>query len=494
MNKKYDFIPNRLNKYSIRKFTVGVASILVGSTLIFGLSDDAKADEIETQESATVINSDDDDSDPTEGAFDTSTPTNDEVSDSSQTPPSLQADPSLLESDTTTNVQPEEVTPVTDSATNSSLEATDETAEEDVATLSNDVDEATESTTEDISTSNTSPTSTVDVPQTVNEAATTPEHRLPTPEDNHLTELKPQSEDINRNSNVVGTDVPAIVRNSWPIGNIPTNDNFIAHTLNTGAVFRSANQAHSIGDKVWEDTNKDGIQDPDEPGIPNATVILYEYSYPDGVSTELRRTTTDENGHYSFDNVEQGIYRIGFVTPDHYLTSPTRVGSDRNIDSDAPNGFVSIYFRDLTDIDAGFYKEPTYTVGDLVWDDANINGIQDEGEIGIPNVTVVLHEYVGSETFEVARTTTDENGHYHFDNVFDGLYHVEFVTPDGYLPTEARAGEDESIDSETFTNTVSVSGDDVTVDGGFYQPLSQIGDKVWDDTNHDGIQDENEPG
>ncbi|WRN72174.1 YSIRK-type signal peptide-containing protein [Staphylococcus aureus] len=35
-----------MNKYSIRKFTIGTASILVGSTLIFGIgSGEAKADE-----------------------------------------------------------------------------------------------------------------------------------------------------------------------------------------------------------------------------------------------------------------------------------------------------------------------------------------------------------------------------------------------------------------------------------------------------------------
>ncbi|PNZ02123.1 SdrD B-like domain-containing protein, partial [Staphylococcus muscae] len=225
---------------------------------------------------------------------------------------------------------------------------------------------------------------------------------------------------------------------------------------------------YSIGDKVWEDTNKDGLQDEGETGIPNVTVILA--SYKDGEATELRRTTTDENGHYSFDNVDPGIYRIEFITPDGYLRSPQRVGKNKHIDSDAPLGFVGVNFTDELHVDAGFYKIPTYTVGDYVWDDTNINGIQDEGEAGIPNVTVVLHKYKGSDTFEVARTTTDENGHYHFDNVVDGLYHVEFVTPDGYLPTESKAGEDESIDSEIFDNTVSVSGDDVTVDGGFYQP------------------------
>lgn len=35
-NRRLDFLPNVQNKYSIRKFTVGAASILVGATLIFG--------------------------------------------------------------------------------------------------------------------------------------------------------------------------------------------------------------------------------------------------------------------------------------------------------------------------------------------------------------------------------------------------------------------------------------------------------------------------
>ena len=45
INKKW-ILPNKLNKYSIRKFTVGTASILLGSTLIFGSSShEAKAAE-----------------------------------------------------------------------------------------------------------------------------------------------------------------------------------------------------------------------------------------------------------------------------------------------------------------------------------------------------------------------------------------------------------------------------------------------------------------
>ena len=54
-SKRYDFLPNINNKYSIRKFTVGTASILVGATLIFGAAhDEAKAaEDAKTEEGAT---------------------------------------------------------------------------------------------------------------------------------------------------------------------------------------------------------------------------------------------------------------------------------------------------------------------------------------------------------------------------------------------------------------------------------------------------------
>ncbi|PTJ19393.1 hypothetical protein BU038_03865 [Staphylococcus simulans] len=49
-NKRLDFLPNIHNKYSIRKFTVGTASILLGTTLLFGASRDAEASETDAQQ------------------------------------------------------------------------------------------------------------------------------------------------------------------------------------------------------------------------------------------------------------------------------------------------------------------------------------------------------------------------------------------------------------------------------------------------------------
>ncbi|MFQ3905339.1 YSIRK-type signal peptide-containing protein [Staphylococcus sp. Mo2-7] len=45
MKNNHDLTPNRKNKYSIRKLSVGTASLLVGSVLVFGLSNDANATE-----------------------------------------------------------------------------------------------------------------------------------------------------------------------------------------------------------------------------------------------------------------------------------------------------------------------------------------------------------------------------------------------------------------------------------------------------------------
>ncbi|WP_436961877.1 Ig-like domain-containing protein, partial [Staphylococcus xylosus] len=48
MKNKQGFLPNRLNKYSIRKFTVGTASLLIGATLVMGIGNEAKADELDS--------------------------------------------------------------------------------------------------------------------------------------------------------------------------------------------------------------------------------------------------------------------------------------------------------------------------------------------------------------------------------------------------------------------------------------------------------------
>ncbi|WP_369044541.1 YSIRK-type signal peptide-containing protein, partial [Staphylococcus chromogenes] len=45
MSGKKDFLSNRQNKYSIRRYTFGTTSILLGGILLFGVNNDVKASE-----------------------------------------------------------------------------------------------------------------------------------------------------------------------------------------------------------------------------------------------------------------------------------------------------------------------------------------------------------------------------------------------------------------------------------------------------------------
>jgi uncharacterized repeat protein (TIGR01451 family) len=74
--------------------------------------------------------------------------------------------------------------------------------------------------------------------------------------------------------------------------------------------------AAAVGDTVWLDENGDGVEDPDEPGVPNADVMLYQcldlVTDPDcdTLNVLIGTTTTDADGHYEFVGLEVGDYLV----------------------------------------------------------------------------------------------------------------------------------------------------------------------------------------
>jgi SdrD B-like domain/Protein of unknown function (DUF3048) C-terminal domain len=84
-----------------------------------------------------------------------------------------------------------------------------------------------------------------------------------------------------------------------------------------------------LGNRVWLDSNGNGIQDPGEEGIGGVCVNLY-----DANGNLIQQTTTDSNGYYGF-NVQSGEdYTIEFVKPDSMEFTQANVGDDSH-DSDA---------------------------------------------------------------------------------------------------------------------------------------------------------------
>ncbi|MFO7536008.1 MAG: ice-binding family protein [Kiritimatiellia bacterium] len=84
------------------------------------------------------------------------------------------------------------------------------------------------------------------------------------------------------------------------------------------------------------------------------------------------------------------------------------------------------------------------SVGDYVWDDNNMDGIQDSGETGHMDVVVNLYD---ADTNMVATTNTDANGLYVFADLVPGLYSLEFVQPAGLQFTSPGQGG-EALDSD----------------------------------------------
>jgi len=267
-----------------------------------------------------------------------------------------------------------------------------------------------------------------------------------------------------------------------------------------------------IGDFVFLDVNANGIQEPGELGIPGVTVILEDVN-----SDNSQATTTGENGAYLFTGLVAGDYKITFVTPDNHAPSPPNQGGDDAADSDGvPNlegsqSATSVFTVEPSDmertIDQGYY--PLATIGSRAWYDGNQDGIQNPGESGVPGVTVILEQQDPTDgtSSEVARVTTDASGDYLFTEQQPGVYTIKFVVPFGYTVSPLNSGSDSTVDSDGIVNGLEATTEvtqldpgeiDLTYDLGLFLPSgtppAAIGDKVWYDTDQDGIQDANEPG
>ena len=261
----------------------------------------------------------------------------------------------------------------------------------------------------------------------------------------------------------------------------------------------------TIGDFVWHDLNRDGIQDDDEPGVQAVEVRLTDAALGTTVSTAI----TDQNGFYSFTGLCAGNYVIDVepsTLPADLISSPTDAGSDDTKDSDPLPTPIELSDDESTNttLDYGFNSPCTGTIGDFVWRDFDRDGLQDAGEPGIANVTIILKDDLGQQ---VGITTTDNAGGYLFEGICAGEYFVEVdptSLPDGLVPSVCNEGSgagtvvDEALDSNCSPFAVTLDTDttvDTTIDFAFNVPCSGVvGDLVWDDLDDDGIQDPNEPG
>ncbi len=127
----------------------------------------------------------------------------------------------------------------------------------------------------------------------------------------------------------------------------------------------------SIGNRVWNDLNRNGLQEPEEPGIPGVSVVLWSDSDGDGIPDwqgfgGVR--VTDDQGYYRFSGLQPGNYVVfvwqvnnwGPGEPLEHFVSTNGFQPDANNDIDLDNNGSGNPFSDIMSgiVTLGIGEEP----------------------------------------------------------------------------------------------------------------------------------------
>ncbi|MFJ6940430.1 collagen binding domain-containing protein [Streptomyces sp. NPDC101132] len=272
-----------------------------------------------------------------------------------------------------------------------------------------------------------------------------------------------------------------------------------------------------IGNRVWFDRDRDGIQGPTEEPIPGATVTL-----KDGRGNVLQTTRTNQRGEYYFQVEPRTDYRITYdVTsadtagiperPDPgelVPTAPDR-GPNRSVDSNPDPATQTESLRtggagenDHTH-DAGYSIPPTGDISVIKRDAETARPLagavfqlwrESNGERGLQTSGADPDTRVGE------RCTTGSDGACRVTGLPLGTYYWEETqAPDGYVPPapavsgpldltrdNADAGVSLTVDNNPRTGSVSV----VKTDRETGRPLPGAVFQLWRETNgRPGLQE-----
>jgi hypothetical protein len=272
-------------------------------------------------------------------------------------------------------------------------------------------------------------------------------------------------------------------------------------------------KSSTLNGSTWFDGDGDGTFDPTEPGMEGITVTLIldlDGIADNGDDQILEEATSTVTGSFTFASTltptgvlgPNAVYRLRFGqrTNFNFATLGNPLTADNNSDAGA-NGLTAGFSVGsngiINYVDAGYVG--TLSVGDLVWEDSNANGLQDTGEQALAGAVVTANITTTgglinstNPTFVISTTSTAAAGlaaNYGFNTLPPGSgVSVTSVTIFGFALSPANQGTDDALDSDPVPSVGATAAPTTTLDFGLYRS-SSLGDRVWLDTNGNGRYD-----
>ena len=234
----------------------------------------------------------------------------------------------------------------------------------------------------------------------------------------------------------------------------------------------------SVGNFVWFDANKNGLQDADEAGVPGVTVTLTDGAGNPVIDLDgnpVKPVTTDANGKYEFTNLMPNVdrivasageenYKIVFTVPAGYSATTSNAGDPEKDSNGADSSVTLAQGQNDETVDFGLVADGT--IGDtLFWDVDNNGGSAPSGpDKPLAGVTVTLTYTTPAGVQKTLTTVTDADGHYSFKDLAPGDYVVTVdktslatVCPECTAQTHAPSGNLTASEGQELSLTSKVT-------------------------------------
>lgn len=213
----------------------------------------------------------------------------------------------------------------------------------------------------------------------------------------------------------------------WSKDGLVGNDHSVSDTdvIGTQIVAEQEQKVNNgeVSGTVWAENDYNGLFATDEAKLQDITVQLISDN-----GTVVATAQTNKLGQYDFTGLAPGNYYVKFTSQSFVGYNAVPDGGNSIVqqaskginDSYAQTPVFALTYNDVLEKSFGVYVPST--VSGFAWDDANQNGIYDNREAKIANVTITLTDADGNSLTDVygnpiAAVPTDANGNYSFTNV-----------------------------------------------------------------------------